>query len=151
MTELQHLTPADAYQLLQDDPRAVLVDIRSTMEHLFVGHPKGAVHIPWVDEPEWTVNPHFVTRVRELMLGGVIDGGNGAAPVILICRSGKRTMDAGQLLVENGFSNVFNVLEGFEGDLDHGGRIGRILGRHRARVNIRRRLGARVLERLALG
>ncbi|HJP36543.1 MAG TPA: rhodanese-like domain-containing protein [Gammaproteobacteria bacterium] len=119
MTELQHLTPADAYQLLQDDPRAVLVDIRSTMEHLFVGHPKGAVHIPWVDEPEWTVNPHFVTRVRELMLGGVIDGGNGAAPVILICRSGKRTMDAGQLLVENGFSNVFNVLEGFEGDLDH--------------------------------
>ena len=36
------LTPKQAWQLLGDDPRAVLVDIRSTMEYLFVGHPSGA-------------------------------------------------------------------------------------------------------------
>ena len=98
-----------------DNPHAVLLDIRSTMEHLFVGHPKGAIHIAWVDEPEWTINPQFLTRVRELMLGGGLDSGSGAAPVILICRSGKRTVDAGNLLVENGFDEVYNVLEGFEG------------------------------------
>lgn len=118
MSELKHLSPLEAHKLLGDNPRAVLVDIRSTMEYLFVGHPKGAVHIPWVDEPEWTVNPHFVTRVRELMLGGAADTGTGAAPVILICRSGKRTVDAGRLLAESGFDEVFNVLEGFEGELD---------------------------------
>lgn len=118
MSELKHLSPPEAHQLLQDDPRAVLIDIRSTMEHLFVGHPKSALHIPWVDEPDWTVNPHFVTRVRELMLGGAVDSGSGAAPVILICRSGRRSIDAGNLLVESGFDEVFNVLEGFEGDLD---------------------------------
>ena len=119
MSELQHLTPAEAYQLLQDNPRAVLVDVRSTMEHLFVGHPSAAVHISWVDEPEWTVDPHFVTRVRELMLGGAIDSGSGAAPVILICRSGRRSIDAGKLLVESGFDEVCAVLEGFEGELDN--------------------------------
>ena len=119
MSELKHLTPVEAYQLLQDNPRAVLVDIRSTMEHLFVGHPSAAVHISWVDEPEWTVDPHFVTRVRELMLGGAIDSGSGAAPVILICRSGRRSIDAGKLLVESGFDEVFAVLEGFEGELDN--------------------------------
>ena len=102
-----------------DNPHAVLLDIRSTMEHLFGGHPKGAIHIAWVDEPEWTINPQFLTRVRELMLGGGLDSGSGAAPVILICRSGKRTVDAGNLLVENGFDEVYNVLEGFEGELDH--------------------------------
>ncbi len=119
MSQLKHLTPQEAANLLKEDPRAVLVDIRSTMEYLFVGHPKGAIHISWMDEPDWTINPHFVTRVRELMLGGMLDSeSGGAAPVILICRSGKRSVEAGNLLAENGFSEVYNVLEGFEGDID---------------------------------
>jgi rhodanese-related sulfurtransferase len=88
------------------------------MEHLFVGHPKGAIHIPWMDEPDWTIDPNFVRRVRELMLGGAMDSTGEAAPVVLICRSGQRTVDAGHLLAENGFDQVYNVLEGFEGNLD---------------------------------
>ena len=85
--------PKEAWQLIQDDPRAVLVDIRSTMEYLFVGHPSGALHVAWIDEPEWTVNPHFVTDVRKVMLGGATAHGEIAgAPVILICRSGKRSL-----------------------------------------------------------
>lgn len=125
--ELKHLTPLEAQKLLGDTPRAVLVDIRSTMEYLFVGHPRGAVHIPWMDEPDWTINPHFVTRVRELMLGGAIEAEGGAAPVVLICRSGKRSLEAGHALIEAGFGEVYNVLEGFEGDLDenhHRGTVG---------------------------
>ncbi len=118
MAQTKSLTPLEAYRLLQDNPRAVLVDIRSTMEHLFIGHPKGCVHVAWMDEPDWTIDPHFVTRIRELMLGGALDSGSGAAPVILICRSGKRSAEAGHVLTENGFSEVYNVLEGFEGELD---------------------------------
>ena len=117
--ELKHLNPKQAWELLQHEPRAILVDIRSTMEYLFVGHPKGSIHIPWMDEPDWTVNPNFVRRVRELMLGGAIcDSGSGCAPIILICRSGKRSLEAGRKLIEAGFGEVFNVLEGFEGELD---------------------------------
>jgi rhodanese-related sulfurtransferase len=113
------LTPHQAWELLQEDPQAVLVDIRSTMEYLFVGHPKGAVHIPWIDEPEWTVNPHFVTDIRKLLLGGVIcTPDNRCAPIILICRSGKRSLEAGKKLIEAGFPQVFHVDEGFEGELD---------------------------------
>lgn len=113
------LTPKQAYQLLHDDPRAVLIDIRSNMEFLFVGHPKGAVHVPWIDEPDWEVNPHFVTEVRQVMLGGVVcEGEEGCAPVILICRSGKRSLDAGKKLLESGLKEVYHVNEGFEGELD---------------------------------
>ena len=122
------LSPKAAYQLTQDDPRAVLVDIRSTMEYLFVGHPVGAIHVAWIDEPDWTVNPHFVTDVRKLMLGGATAHGDIAgAPVVLICRSGKRSIDAGKALIEAGFSAVHFVDEGFEGDLDderHRGTLG---------------------------
>jgi len=113
------LSAQQAWQLLHDDPRAVLVDIRSTMEYLFVGHPKGSVHVPWIDEPEWTVNPNFVTDIRKLLLGGAICTiDDGCAPVILICRSGKRTLGAGKALLEAGFNKVMHVDEGFEGDLD---------------------------------
>ncbi len=96
----------------------MLIDIRSSMEYLFVGHPEGAVHVPWIDEPDWVVNPNFVTDVRKLMLGGVIEGDHSSAPVILICRSGKRSKEAGQALVDAGIPNVYNIDEGFEGDLD---------------------------------
>ena len=113
------LTPQQAIQMMEDDPRTVLVDIRSSMEFLFVGHPKGAVHIPWIDEPDWTVNPEFVTDIRKLMLGGsVCTIDDKCAPVILICRSGKRSLEAGKALLEGGFLRIFHIEEGFEGDLD---------------------------------
>jgi rhodanese-related sulfurtransferase len=113
------LTPQQAWQMLEEDPQAILVDIRSTMEYLFVGHPKGAVHVPWIDEPDWTVNPHFETEIRKLLLGGAVcTRENPCAPVILICRSGKRSLEAGKALVAGGLSSVYHVDEGFEGELD---------------------------------
>ena len=122
------LPAKEAHALLTSNPRAVLVDIRSTMEYLFVGHPTGSIHVAWIDEPDWTVNPHFVTDVRKVMLGGATSHDSiGAAPVVLICRSGKRSIDAGKALLEAGFSNIYYVDEGFEGDLDesrHRGTLG---------------------------
>jgi rhodanese-related sulfurtransferase len=117
--ELRQLTPGEAWALLQEKPRAILVDVRSNMEFLFVGHPTGAVHIPWIDEPDWDVNPNFVRQLRELLLGGIIcDGGEGCAPIILICRSGKRSLEAGNALLQAGFRDIYNVVSGFEGELD---------------------------------
>ncbi len=126
---LKDLSPPEAWALVQSNPRAVLLDIRSTMEFLFVGHPKGAVHLAWIDEPDWEVNPHFVTEARKLMLGGKIsDSKGGSAPIILICRSGKRSKEAGKALIEAGFSDIYDVNEGFEGDLDENHQRGMLGG-----------------------
>ncbi|MEJ2646342.1 MAG: rhodanese-like domain-containing protein [Gammaproteobacteria bacterium] len=116
---VRSLTPHQAWELIESNPRAVLIDVRSNMEYLFVGHPKGAVHVPWIDEPDWKVNPHFVAQVRMVLLGGVSCADeNECAPAVLICRSGKRSLEAGNLLVSEGLREVYNVLEGFEGELD---------------------------------
>lgn len=112
--KVKTLSPKEAYKLLQEHPNAVLIDVRSHMEYLFVGHPAGAIHIPWIDEPDWKRNPHFLTQVRQTMLGGA----SGAAPVLLICRSGVRSLEAGKALIEAGVKDVYNVAEGFEGQLD---------------------------------
>lgn len=123
--KVQSIPPKQAWQLLQDNPKAVLIDVRSKMEHLFIGHPKGAIHIPWIDEPDWKVNAEFfAVQVRRVVLGGIIvdheDENNpiDSVPILLICRSGVRSLEAGKVLVQDGFESVYNVLEGFEGPLD---------------------------------
>jgi len=118
--QVKTLKPKQAWQMAQDNPRAVLIDVRSNMEFLFIGHPAGAINIPWIDEPDWKINPHFAAEVRKVLLGGVsCHGGDwDCAPVLLICRSGKRSLEAGELLLREGLSEVYNVEEGFEGELD---------------------------------
>ena len=117
-SELQSLSPKKAWQICQQNSRALLIDVRSSMEFLFVGHAVGSVHVPWIDEPDWVVNPSFVTDIRKLILGGAAEDSDDAVPIILICRSGKRSKEAGMTLIEAGFSNVYNIDEGFEGELD---------------------------------
>ncbi|HEB59795.1 MAG TPA: rhodanese-like domain-containing protein [Gammaproteobacteria bacterium] len=113
------VTPREAVQILEKDPRALLVDVRSHMEFLFIGHPVGAINIPWIDEPDWVINPHFAAEVRKLMLGGLDHRAGGHnVPVLLICRSGKRSLEAGELLLREGFHDVYNIADGFEGELD---------------------------------
>ncbi len=117
------ITSQEAWQILQDNPKTIFIDVRSEMEYLFIGHPIGAVHIPWIDEPDWKINPHFAKEVRKLMLGGIIsDHDKGcpleAVPVLLICRSGRRSLEAGKVLIEDSFTNVYNISDGFEGPLD---------------------------------
>jgi rhodanese-related sulfurtransferase len=106
---MKHLTP-EAHQFTIEHPDAVMIDCRSEMEFLFVGHPVGAHHVAWNELPDWEVNPHFVGQVKKIS--------SINRPIVLICRSGNRSVDAGRALEGAGFSEVYNVLEGFEGDLD---------------------------------
>jgi rhodanese-related sulfurtransferase len=107
---MQHLTPKEAYEFLHQNPTAIFIDCRSEMEFLFVGHPTGAIAIPWNDGPDWEVNPHFVSHVKK---AASVD-----RPLVLICRSGNRSLDAGAALENAGFTKVYNVLHGFEGELN---------------------------------
>ena len=109
---MKQLLPREAYALMQAQPDALLIDCRSEAEYFFVGHPIGSVHVPWVDGPDFEPNPHFIGEVRKLA------GNIGDRPVMLICRSGRRSHDAGLALEAAGFTQVINVVHGFEGDLN---------------------------------
>jgi len=107
---MKHLAPNEAHEFLQANPNAVLIDVRSEMEYLFVGHPKDALLIPWQDGEYFDINPDFLGHVRK--------ASSVNRPVVLICRSGNRSKIAGEFLEKNGMPEVYNVLHGFEGDLD---------------------------------
>jgi len=107
---MQQLTPRQAYEFLKSNPEAVFIDVRSELEHMFVGHPADSLLIPWIDGPDWEINPDFVAHVRK--------AASANRPVVLICRSGKRSLDAGIALEKAGLTEVYNVMHGFEGDLN---------------------------------
>jgi len=116
---LIQLEPRAAFEFLRATPQAVFIDCRSEMEYFFVGHPVGARHIAWNDGPDWALNPDFVAEVRRIA--------RPEQPIVLICRSGNRSLDAGIALEQAGFSAVYNVVHGFEGELDpnlHRGTLG---------------------------
>ena len=116
---IKEITPPDAWTILRSDPNAVLLDVRSTMEFQYVGHPIGAVHVPLKEPPDWNVNPDFVDSVRRaLSEKSAGAGGPEGMTILSICRSGQRSHTAAELLAAQGFNNVYNVIEGFEGDRD---------------------------------
>ena len=109
---MKHLDPRAAWEEIQRTPDALFLDVRMEIESLYVGRPPGVVHIAWYEYPELAAHPQaFVAAVER-------EAGRKDRPIYLICRSGKRTVEAGQALDAAGFTNVTNVLEGFEGDLD---------------------------------
>ena len=108
---MEEMLPHEASGFLAENPEALFIDCRSDAEFYFVGHPVGANHVAWQDGPEWALNPHFVGEVRMLA------GNSTDRPVVLICRSGKRSAAAAQALEAAGFTRTINVVHGFEGDL----------------------------------
>jgi rhodanese-related sulfurtransferase len=120
---MKHLTPLETWDYLQAHRDALFVDVRMEIEYLYVGHPPGVVHVPWYEYPQMQVDaPGFVAQVRREA------GGDSARPVVLLCRSGKRTLEAGRALEAAGFTEVVNVVHGFEGELDEHFRRGRLNG-----------------------
>ena len=117
---IENLNPREAWDLLQQHTDAVLVDVRTKVEHAFVGHPPGAIHIAWKEAPDWQINAKFVAEVEKLVTGK-------HALVLLLCRSGQRSLDAAKALEEAGFERLINIVDGFEGPLDqhnHRGNLG---------------------------
>ena len=107
------VTPPTAWELVRTG-QALLVDVRTGEERACVGRVPEGVHVPWATGTALTRNPRFV---RELEAKLAKDGGKDAV-VLLLCRSGKRSALAAEAAAKAGFTQVFNVLEGFEGEID---------------------------------
>ncbi len=111
------ITPQEAWKLLTDDPRAVLVDCRTEAEWRFVGVPdltglnRDVVYVEW-NKSNGSHNDAFV---EDLTAAGITPGDR---PVIFLCRSGNRSIGAAIAATEAGLGPSYNVLDGFEGNLD---------------------------------
>ena len=101
--------PLDAWALIEAG-LAQLIDVRSAEERKFVGHVPGSTHVAWATGTSLTRNPRFVRELEAKLKKNEVG--------LLLCRSGKRSALAAEAAAKAGFTSVFNVLEGFEGELD---------------------------------
>ncbi len=112
------VTPQEAYAAVRDDPRAVLVDVRTAAEWAYVGTPlldgvgKQALLVEWLRFPGGQVNAHFLDDLR-----AAGDLGPGT-PLYFLCRSGVRSRAAAAAATAAGLGPAYNILDGFEGEHD---------------------------------
>ncbi len=104
------LLPHEAHELMQRAPGARLIDVRSRAELELTGTLPGAVHVEWQSWPGWVLNPHFHAQLIQAV--------DPEALLFFICRSGHRSHHAAIASTGAGLGLCYNVLEGFEGDLD---------------------------------
>lgn len=113
-----NVPPELAWQWLQSG-EAVLVDVRTDAEREWVGKVPGAIAVAWKQWPGMALNTSFDAQ----LLAAVPQG----RKVVLLCRSGVRSVVAAQRATSLGLQ-AYNILEGFEGDVDGSGQRGNLGG-----------------------
>jgi rhodanese-related sulfurtransferase len=111
------ISPELAWQWVQQG-KALLVDVRTDAEREWVGYVPGALGLAWKQWPGMAINPLFDDGVKQAAASG--------QALVMLCRSGVRSIAAAQRATELG-AQAYNILEGFEGDPDsdaHRGRLG---------------------------
>jgi rhodanese-related sulfurtransferase len=121
------IKPTEAWEILEKEPAACLIDVRTDAEWRYVGLPKldeldKKTHcICWQIFPDNRVNDRFVDEVKA-------QGIRPDQPLLLLCRSGQRSRHAAIALTAAGYKVCYNVAEGFEGDRDGAGHRGTVGG-----------------------
>lgn len=107
------LLPAEAHELLSLAPGAKLVDVRTRAEWDWVGRVPGSVEIEWQGYPGGQPNPNFAQELVHQV--------DRESLVMFMCRSGARSHAAASVARQLGYTAVYNILQGFEGDKDPSG------------------------------
>lgn len=103
---IPQISPLEAKDILDHNPEATYVDVRSTQEFQ-EGHPVKAIHIPLLDfqNGQMSPNPHFTQdfeakfpKNKKLIIG---------------CQAGGRSQRACELLQSLGYQDVSNVSGGY--------------------------------------
>ena len=117
------IPPKEAHDRLKANPQAVLIDVRTAPEWAFVGVPavERLMRLSWQVYPQMQVNSDFVTSVEKAQIPKDTE-------IICLCRSGARSASAATALTQAGYTNCWNVAEGFEGDKDATGHRGHVGG-----------------------
>lgn len=114
MITIKNINSRDAWTFLQDNKDAVLIDVRTLEEWKTVGRPdlrglnKTAHFISWLFLPDKSLNENFMIELEKTVLCKDV-------PILFMCKAGIRSEAAAKCAMDKGYTNCFNVIDGFEG------------------------------------
>ena len=123
LTYAGEVTPQEAYRLFFAHG-AKIIDVRSRFENQYIGRIPGTPLVPWKHWPSGETNADFLTELQARCETSDI--------ILFLCRSGIRSHATANVAAAAGFKLAFNILEGFEGDLDRYSQRGNIGGWRKA-------------------
>ena len=112
------ITSLEAWQMLQADNKACIVDVRTVAEWSFVGIPdlssigRELHQISWRLYPSMCINQDFAQQLLYFVKK------DKQAKLLFLCRSGHRSAEAREYAVELGYKNSYNIIDGFEGKIN---------------------------------
>jgi len=120
-----YVTALEAWDMMQKDNSIILIDVRDPIEIMFTGFTDETdIHVPFLlsdpsqknpKKPVYAMkkNSNFLTEI-EAKLKGMNVGKDKT--IIFMCRSGStRSAPAADVLYQNGWKNVYTMVDGFEG------------------------------------
>lgn len=113
------VTCQDAWDALEVNPEALLIDVRTQVEWQLIGKPdlssisQEPVYLQWVTMQG--INKNFVEELKAELQDR---GASADTPLYFMCQSGGRSKMSAMQFTELGYTACYNVAEGFEGDLD---------------------------------
>ncbi|XVN43232.1 MAG: rhodanese-like domain-containing protein [Candidatus Rickettsia vulgarisii] len=115
---IKNISSLNAHEMLQINDNTIIIDVRTSDEWKLAGVPKinknQIIFLSWCLLPEMLLNNQFE---KQFMLNA-IDHNND---LLFLCRSGVRSREAAEFISNLGYSNCYNISDGFEG---RGWRIG---------------------------
>lgn len=123
----------EAFNLLQKDNNSVLIDVRTFEEFNFVGLPNASsfdnrlILLPWQIFPQMEENSEFDHGLEDA-LKQIFGTTSKETKLIFLCKVGGRSFQAATYASNIGYKNSYNIISGFEGDLNELEQRGKING-----------------------
>jgi len=115
-----YVTAKEAYMMWKKEPERVhIIDVRTPEEYVFVGHAEMARNIPLLFvKHEWNTNTkQFIVEANPDFVWEAKRHFKSTDMILVMCRSGLRSAMAVNTLAKAGFVNVYNIIDGMEGDM----------------------------------
>jgi len=130
---VKQVTPEEAFEELKKDQNAVLVDVRTFEEFNFVGFVNPSdfgnrmILLPWQLYPQMQENAEFASTLAQGLSELGFEDAN-ETKIFFLCRTGGRSNAAAAFSQNCGYKNCFNIISGFEGELNSGNHRGQFNG-----------------------
>lgn len=123
---VEQISPQNAFELLKNQKNSVLIDVRTNEELSFVGVVNASsfenrlIFLAWQTLPQMQQNQNFANDLLTKV--------NKDNEVLFLCRTGGRSNQSAQLASTLGFKKTYNIINGFEGDLNSQNHRGLVNG-----------------------
>ncbi|SLM30464.1 Rhodanese-like domain protein [Desulfamplus magnetovallimortis] len=120
----KYITAKEAYEMFQNAPENTkILDVRTFCEYVFVGHAPMAVNIPLMFlEPGLNESKKLIMPPNQNFITDIEKRFKKDDTILVMCRSGARSAACINKIASAGFTNVYNIIDGFEGDKDENGK-----------------------------